>query len=84
MSRTTREVFEPTNLQPKTIKLHKFNMRANYLVCIKILEEATGYSVQACFYLVKCSSKEIKAQWPKHKQDKNGVWKGGILYSKNR
>jgi hypothetical protein len=84
MSRTTRDVFEPTNLLPKTLKLHKFKMRANYLVCMKTLKEATSYSVQACLYLVRCSSKEIKAQWPKHKQDKNGVWKDGILYSKNR
>ena len=84
MSRTTRDVFEPTNLQPKTLKLHKFKMRANYLVCMKTLKEATSYSVQACLYLVRCSSQEIRAQWPKHKQDKHGVWKDGILYSKNR
>ena len=59
-------------------------MRANYLVCMKTIEEATSYSVQACLYLVKCSSKEIKALWPKNKQEKSGVWKDGILYSKNR
>ena len=65
MSKTTRDVCKPTNLQPKILKLHKFKMRANYLVCMKTVEEATSYSVQAYLYLVRCSSKEIKEQWPK-------------------
>ena len=80
MSRTTKDIFVPTNLQPKTLKLHKFKMRANYLVCMKTLKEARSYSVQACLYLLRCSSKEIRAQWPNYKQDKHGVWKDGILY----
>ena len=51
---------------------------------MKTIEEATSHSVQACLYLFKCSNKEIKALWPKSKQEKSGVWKDGILYSKNR
>ena len=51
---------------------------------MKTIEEATSYTVQACLYLVHCSGKEIKAIWPKNKQDKHGVWKDSILYSKNR
>ena len=84
MTRTTKSIFDPTNLLPKKFKLHKFATRANYLVCMKTLERATSYSVQACLYLVRCAGKEIKAQWPKSKQDKHGIWKDGILYSRNR
>ena len=73
MSKASRSLFEPTQLKQRILKLHMFSKRKNYLMCMKTLERATIHSNQACLYLVRCSSKEIKAQWSKSKQEETGT-----------